>query len=923
MKRSLRFLAVVLSLAMFLSLLPGMASALVVKDSGFTKLGSLPNDYVATQGMASDGTYIYTFKMPSGNNNLARFYRTTISSGSTSVMQYTDDTSIVNFVELGHGNDMCAVVHNGVTYLYLATMYHKSHSTFATHSIWKFKVSGNTLKKVAYYDVVQGSTNRNFTGLTLYKQDANSVTLWGANGANFYQFTIPMDQASGTVSCTKAFSIDYTSSLSISGASTYNYKNSSGTVLYDVQGMTYSNGRLYYVMTAGSNNTPRNKNYILVYDVSDYPGNTGTRKPLASESIFMTSSTYSYFYEIESVCIKNGVMYYAANAGKSGYYENYDMTAKFNTKFATTPEYTVTCCNEDGSTLQSVKVLKGNTASYSGATPTKAYDANNHYSFSGWLSSVGGSAAVLSNVSGNMKVYAGFTATPHSYSGKITADPTCTAEGTQVFTCSCGHSYSEAVAVLPHSPIVINGKEPTCSTPGYTGDTVCSVCNAPISAGTEIATLPHTPVTDHGYAPACTTPGLSDGSHCGVCGEVLEAQAVIPATGHTESIIPGTPAGCVSSGLSDGKICSVCNVTIQAQTVLPRLGHSYIYTNIGEKHSGVCERCSKTVSQNHSYGDGTCVCGASEAPDPTVNVTIQHALNLASDISINYVVATSALAGYENIYLDCKIPVYQNNFQVGTESIKLQPELRGSYYYFVLTGMDAVSMSNMIEATLHMSKDGTDYNSQPDLYSIATYAYSQLNKSSAAASLKTLCADLLRYGTAAQIYKEYCTDDLADSAMTEVHKSYLSDISAVTFGTENRILNDLASPSVTWVGKTLSLESKVSLKFVFDASAYTGKGEDLSLVIDYVDFEGNAVNVRLENPDVYNADKKQYSFTFDGLLAAELRSVLSVAIYSGNTRVSATMEYTGAAYGNGKTGTLLDVCKALFAYSDSALDYFK
>ena len=78
MKTNIRILSFLLSLALILVALPSMASALSISDSGFTKIGSIPNDYVATQGMCTDGTYIYTFKMPSGNNNLARFYRTSI-----------------------------------------------------------------------------------------------------------------------------------------------------------------------------------------------------------------------------------------------------------------------------------------------------------------------------------------------------------------------------------------------------------------------------------------------------------------------------------------------------------------------------------------------------------------------------------------------------------------------------------------------------------------------------------------------------------------------------------------------------------------------------------------------------------------------------------------------------------------------------
>ncbi|MBR6825417.1 MAG: hypothetical protein IKM59_02610, partial [Oscillospiraceae bacterium] len=61
----------------------------------------------------------------------------------------------------------------------------------------------------------------------------------------------------------------------------------------------------------------------------------------------------------------------------------------------------------------------------------------------------------------------------------------------------------------------------------------------------------------------------------------------------------------------------------------------------------------------------------------------------------------------------------------------------------------------------------------------------------------------------------------------------------------------------------------------------------------------------------------------DGLLAAELRSTVCVAVYDGNSQVSPTMEYSAGTYGNGKTGNLLAVCRALMAYSDCAKAFFK
>ncbi len=210
-----------------------------------------------------------------------------------------------------------------------------------------------------------------------------------------------------------------------------------------------------------------------------------------------------------------------------------------------------------------------------------------------------------------------------------------------------------------------------------------------------------------------------------------------------------------------------------------------------------------------------------------------------------------------------------------------------------------------------------------DLYSVAQYAYAQLNKDSATATLKTLCADLLRYGAKAQIYKGYRTTELADANMTQLHKSYLSPMENVAFGNNNLILNDLENAPVVWVGKSLDLSSKVCLKFVFDPSGYKGSTSDLCLVVRYKDLYGQSMEVTLRDPQIYDANRGWYSFTLDTLLASELREVLSAQIYVGEMPVSATLQYSADTYGNNKTGNLLDLCKALFAYSDSAKAYFQ
>jgi hypothetical protein len=66
-----------------------------------------------------------------------------------------------------------------------------------------------------------------------------------------------------------------------------------------------------------------------------------------------------------------------------------------------------------------------------------------------------------------------------------------------------------------------------------------------------------------------------------------------------------------------------------------------------------------------------------------------------------------------------------------------------------------------------------------------------------------------------------------------------------------------------------------------------------------------------------------YVFTLDALMAAELRAIVSAQIFAGDMPASCTLQYSADTYGNNKTGALLDLCKALFAYSDSARNYFQ
>ena len=145
---------------------------------------------------------------------------------------------------------------------------------------------------------------------------------------------------------------------------------------------------------------------------------------------------------------------------------------------------------------------------------------------------------------------------------------------------------------------------------------------------------------------------------------------------------------------------------------------------------------------------------------------------------------------------------------------------------------------------------------------------------------------------------------------------------SVTFGNNSADLGNLANAPITWVGKTLDLDSKVRVKFVFSTAISASELESLYLRVSYKDIYGETMELTVTEMEEYNADRGLYAFTVDALLASELREVLTVQIYAGEEAVSPTMEYAPDTYGNGKTGDLLTLCKALFSYSDSAKNYF-
>ena len=118
----------------------------------------------------------------------------------------------------------------------------------------------------------------------------------------------------------------------------------------------------------------------------------------------------------------------------------------------------------------------------------------------------------------------------HSYTFKITKQPTCTEKGVKTYTCDCGESYTEEVSALGHKEVV-----------------------------------------DKAVAPTCTKSGLTKGKHCSVCGKVLTAQKKISAQGHKIITLKTKKATYFSTGYKNRKICKVCKKVVNKGKTLKKL----------------------------------------------------------------------------------------------------------------------------------------------------------------------------------------------------------------------------------------------------------------------------------------------------------------------------------------------------------------
>ena len=326
-------------------------------------------------------------------------------------------------------------------------------------------------------------------------------------------------------------------------------------------------------------------------------------------------------------------------------------------------------------------------------------------------------------------------------------------------------------------------------------------------------------------------------------------------------------------------------------------------------------------------GLGRCTVVNREIPNGGTDddLTLSHSLNLASDITLNYIVPVSKLEGYDpdSICLEVFVPEYSHDSEILRDSrVLLYPELRGENYYFPLKGLTAVQLNDRMRACLYGAKDNVKYESQVDLYCVVDYAMSMLHDSNASTELKTVCANLLRYGSLAQQYKNYRTDALADTELDEYTNLFLTDLSTVVFSNNYRESDAPQKQGFVWNGKGLDLNTKVGIVLRVRKTDLRIGDDAWKVVIQYRNKDNKELTYEITG-DQMEQSEDRYTFTFSELDASELRNVITATVCDAEGQpLSATLTYSADTYGYNKTSLLGDLCKALFAYSDSARAYF-
>ena len=253
-------------------------------------------------------------------------------------------------------------------------------------------------------------------------------------------------------------------------------------------------------------------------------------------------------------------------------------------------------------------------------------------------------------------------------------------------------------------------------------------------------------------------------------------------------------------------------------------------------------------------------------------------VSLQESISLFFAIDPACASEYTDLYVEFK---KGDVVTTSSETVNL-----GGRTCFRFSNIAAKEVNDTITVTLYGTFNGKVYKAEEYSYSVATYCYNRLAKSSDA-KFKRVCVDLLNYGAAAQTYFSYNTENLANAALTDEQKAFGStEYSALTDNRTN-------SGEYTDYGvKAFNLVYEEVIKVLVAVEA-----KDLNGVVAKVTLDGKVYEIASSEFTPLTIGGVQcYAFYFTKILPNQTRSVFSVTLEKDGVAVGNTMTYSIESY---------------------------